>query len=462
MKKSIFDKRMPTGLALFILLAGLVVTSILIRQGIFTVSQASPEQEPQNVEIVNVTDTSFSVAFTTNAPTVAAINIQNTNPPTLAYDKRDTSGKTASLTHFITVNSLSPNSPYNFSLLSNGKNYLDNGQLYSVTTSPTTDTASDTYPLAGSIILPDGTPGVDTLILVKIPDAQTIGAVTDPQGNYRISANNIRDLKTHNVMSLAPQAPIEIIAIQKNAKSQVTYNYIPGVTIPPITLSNNYSFIASDEETQVGTAEASLLSIPTSTQKNTGLSIIQPKANQTFIDQRPQFRGTATPNTTVRLIITSEKNIDAVIKSDAQGNWTFRPSASIAPGTRTLTVSQTQPSLQKSVSFQVFASGSQIAESATPSASLTPTTTVTPSVTRIPSQSISPTGATTTTTPSPTAVIITPITVFITNTPTPVPVVITSTQQKPLPPTGSSATTVILTTLSVIFIVTGSAFLLML
>ncbi len=463
MKKSIFDRRIPTVFAILLLLGGLVVTSILIQQGVFTVSQASPEDEPRNVQLVNTTDTSFTVIFTTNSPTVAAINIQNTNPPTLVYDKRDSSGKKGFLTHFITVTSLDPNSLYEFSILSNGKNYLDQGKLYTIKTGDKSDSKSATYPLAGSVLLPDGTPGADTLIIVKIPNALPIGAVTDPQGNYRISSNNIRDTQTGDLILLEPKTPIQITAMQKDATSQVTYDYAPGDTVPPITLTNNYSFIAS-EETPVSTDEASLLALPTGSRKTTSLAVTIPKPNQTFIDSRPQFRGTATPNTTVRLIITSEKNIEAQIKSDAQGNWAFRPNASIAPGTRTLTASQSQPSAQRTVSFQILASGSQIAESATASATVTPTVRVTliPTVTLTPT--LTPTGS----------VIVTPTAVLVTSVPsatvTPIPivtptilnVVITSPPQKTIPPTGNSAFTIILTTLSVAFIVAGSAFLFML
>lgn len=464
MKKSIFDRRIPTVFAILLLLGGLVVASVLIRQGVFTVSQASPEDEPRNVQIVNTTDTSFTVIFTTNTPTTAAINIQNTNPPTLVYDKRDTSGKTAFLTHFVTVTSLKPNAVYEFSILSNGKNYLDQGKLYATKTSSKPDSNASTYPLAGSILLPDGSAGADTLITVKIPNALPIGAVTDQQGNYRISSNNIRDLQTQEVIPLEPKTPIQISAMQKDAVSQVTYDYNPGDTIPPITLSNNYSFIASEEETPISTDEASLLALPTGSQRTTGLSVTTPKPNQTFIDSRPQFRGTATPNTTVRLVITSEETIEAQIKSDSLGNWAFRPNASIAPGTRTVTVSQSQPSAQRTVSFQVFASGSQIAESATPSATVTPTVRVTVPVTLTPTATLTPTGGITVT---PTAVLVTSVpsitvTPIPTATPTITNVVITSPPQKTIPPTGNSAFTIVLTTLSIAFIVAGSAFLFML
>lgn len=463
MKKSFFDRRIPTVFALLILLGGLVVTSVLIRQGVFTVSQASPEQEPQNVHVINVTDTSFTLAFTTNAPTVAAVNIQNTNPPTLVYDKRDTSGNTPYLTHFITVNSLTPETNYTFSILSDGKNYLDQGKLYSVMTTPKTTSVSDTYPISGSVIAPDGTPGSDTLVLFSIPNAVPLGTVTDAQGNYRISANNIREQKTFEPIPISPKTPIGITAQQKDAVSKITYEYIPGEVIPPITLSQNYSFVAS-EEIEISTDAASLLALPTSTQRGGTLSILVPKPNQAFIDARPQFRGTASPNTTVRLVITSEKNIEAQIRTDSLGNWAFRPSTSIAPGTRTITAFQTSPSSQKSISFQVFASGSQIAESATPSASLTPAVTTAPTSTPIPS--LSPVISTGTTTPTP-SILVTPTAVLLTSVATPIPTVpvaiaTSSPQQGSLPPTGDNSASIILTTLSILFIVTGSAFLFML
>lgn len=467
MRKGFFDRRIPTVFAIFILLGGLAITSLLITQGTFTTSKASPQEEPQNVRIVNITEDSFTVMFTTNSPTVGAISIENTSPPRLAYDKRDSSGQKTFVSHFVTITDLKPKTDYKFNIISNGDLYLDQGKSYSALTAPITAIkAPNTFPLAGSVTLPNATPGNDVLIYVSVPEGATAGAITDAQGNYRIPANYIRTGTTFEPFTLAAESQIKIEARKSNDISEITYVYHPGEIIPPITLSQNYSFIAN-EKNDVSTDTTSLLSLPTTALNAPGqLEIMLPQKDQTFTDPRPQFRGSATPNALVRIVIGESQNIEAQVRSDRNGNWAFRPSTIVLPGKHTITVqSKNAAGTLKSVStsFQVFASGSQIADSATPSATLVPTRTPSPTVT------IPPPTAALTQTPtvviSPTVITtVSPTTAFVTATLT--PTIISSTlpttaipPKASIPATGSTTTTLILTTLSILFIVTGSAFL---
>lgn len=468
MKKGIFDRRIPTVFALFILLGGLAITTLLIQQGTFTTSKASPQEEPHNVSIVNITDDSFTVIFTTNSPTVGAVSIENITPPRLFYDKRDSSGQKGFSSHFITVTDLNPKTNYTFNVISNGDIYLDQGKAYVVTTgNATAEKPADTFPLAGSILLPDATPGNDVLVTVKVPEGNLSGAITDSQGNYRIPSNYLRNKNSFEPLSLTPNTEIKIEAKNSTANSQINYSYQPGIIIPPITLSQNYAFTASEESNSAGD-ETSLLALPTSViNSSSKLTITSPYRGQRFTDSRPQFRGLSIPNSTIRIVISDTQDIEAQVRSDRNGNWAFRPSTIILPGEHAITVQSTNTSgaVQNVASdFEILPSGSQIAESATPSATLIPTKTLTPTKTATPTPTnavtISPTGNTSLT---PTIASTTPtLSVSITLTPTPSPTIFVTSGVPPkatIPPTGNSTATIILTTLSIIFIVTGSAFL---
>lgn len=469
MKKSLFDRRIPTAFAFLFLLGGLGVALLLINQRTLLTSKAGPQEEPQNVSIINVTSDSFTVAFTTSSPTVSGLSI-NTEPPRLVFDTRDASGQKALTSHFLTVSGLEPKTSYEFSILSNGKTYLSQGKQYTAATAPgDIPSAPDTFPLVGSVLLPNGEPGSDTLILLDIPNTAPAGAITDDKGTYRISANYIRNQATFEPIDITPKTPIKISVVQGNSSSLTTYSYEPGATIPPITLSNNYSFIASDE-TQPEENPSSLLALPTSSIKATQLKISVPKNNQTFTDKQPQVRGTALPNTLVSLFISNINDIEAQVRSDANGNWTYRPSVALTPGLHTLRASgQNASKTQTTTSsqFTIFQSGSQIAEGATPSATLTPTRTLTPTQAVL---SITPTTISTSPTPllslspSPTTIASISATPTLAFTPTiePTQPIVTLPPRGPVPPTGASTATIILTSLSILFIVTGSAFLFLL
>ena len=163
------------------------------------------------------------------------------------------------------------------------------------------------------------------------------------------------------------------------------------------------------------------------------------------MDSRPLLRGTALPNQKVKIRIESEVIIDEVT-ADSNGLWSYRPPKSIAPGQHKITI-ETIDSFGVSKiltqNFTVFASGSQVAESATPSA--TPTSTPTP--TAAPKTTPTPTVTAFTPTPTPTPTI--PLSITI--SPTQIPII------TPAPPGSSSS--LILTVISVLLIFAGSALL---
>ena len=142
--------------------------------------------------------------------------------------------------------------------------------------------------------------------------------------------------------------------------------------------------------------------------------------------------------------------------SDNNGSWSFRPSVPLSPGEHTITIeTQDNFGILKTISqkFTVFASGAQVAESATPSA--TPAITITPTTTQAitPTVFISPSA-----TPLITQIPTIAPTVVVTIPPTIPPITIPITT--PAPPGSSSS--LILTSISIILIFTGSVLLFLL
>lgn len=455
MNSSLFHKRIPTILALFILVAGLITTAILVQKGVFTTSQATPNETPQNIQITNITNDSFTVTFTTLDPTIAAVNVENTNPPRVVYDVRSPDGSKAFLSHFITVSNLNPANKYSFTVLSHGKVFQENGKSFTITTATSNTSFDNSFALSGSIILPDGNPGIDVLVQAVIPNAAPVAAITDSNGNYTIPSGLIRNLSHDQIVTLVPDTQIYLTATQGNIESKISYQYQPGVKIPTISLSQNYSFIAGQRE-KTGT-QSSLLTVPKGNTQPPQIKITTPKTNQTFTDVRPEFRGSALPNTLITITIHSDP-ITVQIRSDPNGNWAYRPAVALSAGIHTITIQAPDINgVMKTItnSFTVFASGSQIAESATPSA--TPTITSTPTPTLAPSIVPSPSA-----TPTPTSVVLPSPTPSLTPTPTP-----TVTAQIPtrspnppvVPPTGDTSQAIFLTMISIVFIVSGSALL---
>jgi hypothetical protein len=458
MKKGLFQKRIPTAFAFIILISGLFVTAFLVQIGIFTSSQATPNEEPQNVSVSNITNNSFTVTFTTLDPTLSAVQINNPDSPSVAFDIRDTQGNQAYINHFITVTNLKPNTQYKFTLLSNGDEYTDNGNLYTATTANGDAPSSGSkYTLSGKVIMPNGEDASDVLLNITIPNAAPISAITNNQGEYFIPTYLVRNISHDQILTLVPNTNIDLSAKKGDLTSNIVYTYTPSSEIPTITLSSNYSFIAGNEEENLS-SQSSLLAIPTG-KKTAQILIISPKNGQTYTDEKPQFKGTALPNSLVTLS-TEPDLINVQIRTDPNGNWAYRPAVSLTQGTYTIKLQATDlngGTKTAASSFTILASGSQIAENATPSAKPTPTQSIVS--TPMPTPTVLPT-ASATTAPTPTIVSVTPI-----MSPTPMPTVTTVTPippSQPLPPTGSISQSIFLTSISILFIVSGSILLFML
>lgn len=451
MKKGFFDRRIPTVFALFLLIGGIATTMLLINQGIFTITRATPDQEPQNVSVTNRTGSSFTVAFTTHEKTVSAISLTIDGTETLLFDDRDGDEKKAYFSHEITIPDLKPNNNYGYKILSNGTAYPESDELFQGKTSEKISEKPEDASMQGKILLPDGSKGSDTLILITPTDGMLTSVVTDNDGNYSIPARLLKTSDGRKYLDTSEHINIQIQALQKNLTSTITTTFIPNGSIPPISLSENYEFIADINEQLLATP-SSLFKEPDPNISNT-LQVLSPKENETFIDARPQFRGTAPAGSIVRIAIDG-KNA-AQLRSSPNGNWSFRSSAPLSTGDHTISVTSGGRSVKQE--FSVFSSGSQIAETATPSATLTPST---PTPTPTESVTVSPTAEPlTTVTPTPTGITVTSIPVGAPNetltpaSPTPTSFVPT---KIPLPPTGTTEQGILLTGAALLFIVAGS------
>jgi len=444
-KKKFWEKRIPTLFALFFILGGIVVTLSFVKQGTFTIGQAAPDATPQNVQITNVSDTSFSVAFTTTGKTAGGVSIEGPDGTSLASDDRLKSGNIDEpfYSHHITVGNVKPNSQYSFSLISGSETFNNSGKNYSIQTGPTiASVPKELNPIFGKAILPTGENADDTLVIITSPSTRSISTYTKSTGEFIVPLNSLRTTQGDSYATITDDTLFTITLLKQNTKTILTTTYKNAQNIAPITLSQDYDFTSTNTST-IASSGAQLQPLPPTTVKKEAITIQTPKEAQSLVDTKPLFRGTALPGKTVKITIHSETAISAETTTDNSGNWSYRPTENLAPGEHTITIETTDSAgiLQRiTQSFMVFASGSQISQSATPSA--TPTISVTPTI------SLSPT---VTTTPAPTVTTAPPI---ISSTPS-----ATITTMPPLAEPGGPTSTLALTFMSVLFIVSGAMLL---
>jgi len=409
MRESFWNKKIPTIFGMLVITIGVGITTFLVSQNTLFKSNASLSDQPKAVRITNVTDTSFTVSYSTDGQVSGSLNYgKDKNLGQSALDDRDQqTGNLANYNiHNITVQLLSPQTQYFFTITSGQDSFLNNEQPFTTTTGPALASPSAQEPMTGKIILPDGTAPSEGLVYVTMDGAQVISTLIKSDGNYILPLNSLRTNDNSAYYTFSQNPSIKILAIGNGLLSNASLSFNQTHPVPTITLSKDYDFATGETP---ATASASLVSFPafesTSSAKATP-QILTPKENQSFTDQQPLFKGTGLPEQNVKIVIHSNTLIQTNITTDAKGNWSYRPTDALTPGNHIITITTKNSAgiLQTiSQSFVVYASGQQT----NPPASLTPT----PSP--IPSPKVTPT-----LTPTPTAIPTVTPALFKTVTPT--------------------------------------------
>lgn len=408
----LWDKRIPTLLGIALVAFSVILTSIFIKNKTIFRSNAITIEDPQNITITNISDTSSVLSYTTQGNVASTVSFgKDTNLGLTEIEDTDSEKGAVSphIIHVTTLKNLTANTKYYFAINSGQTTFLNNNVPFELVTGPSIPSPpSIQQPITGKVILPDGSIPSQVVAYLTILGAQTLSTLVRKDGSFTFILDSLRSEDLSSYLKLKKDSNIKIAFVGDSFSSRVLALYSQTNPLPIITLSNNYDFSI---ESSISIASASggiggfqeILPSP-SLLKNTGIKdavILIPKKDQSFTDPQPEFRGTSLPNEKVEIIIHSSETITAEVTADSHGNWVFSPETNITPGTHTITI-QTKDTfgIVKTIaqSFIVYA-----AENPTPvpaSVSATPFSTVTPSSTPTPTptpdltllQQIPPTG----------------------------------------------------------------------
>lgn len=400
---TIWEKRLPPFSGLVLVAILLVTISWLTSNVVLFSTRAATGAEPKNIQITNLTDTSFTVTYQTDDPVLGSVGYgTNESLGNVGLDDRDqiTNKAAEHRIHHITIRNLTPGSKYVFEISSGGTVYKNNHALYEVVTAPTLQAPLTTMqPLKGQVTLDDGALPVEGVVSVATNTSQTLTALLRPDGSYEIPVAALRTQDLSAWEPLTPETKLTITVLDPTQRSSAILLADQANPAPLMVLSKDYDFsidtsLAADAEA-TESAPVADLPIPVDTSQVTSPKITVPKEAQSFKDLQPVFSGKALPDKEVVVTIQTQGVIEATVQSDANGNWEFRPTLPLDPGNHTITIkSPDEQGILQSVSqsFTVFAQGSQFIEPsisppvlptplpASPSASL-PTPTVAPSPT---------------------------------------------------------------------------------
>ena len=251
---SILDKKMPSLLGIAVIATGILATTFLVKGERGFQINAGPGEEPKNIEISNATDTSFTVTFVTDDSTIGSINVgENDDNLNLKFlDDRDKASQTVnkSYSHSITATGLKPETTYYYTVSSGDKTVKDGNSSFSFKTAPViSEINTNENSISGNAVNPDGSTPNDGIVIVKISGAQILSTILEKDGSYSLSLNNIRTSDLNNSVDLDNKLPATIDVMTGLNNSQISLSTDQLSNIPLVTLSNNYDFTDSSEET---------------------------------------------------------------------------------------------------------------------------------------------------------------------------------------------------------------------
>lgn len=381
MKNHLFNKRIPTVFGIALVILGIVLTTIIVRNQTSTKSQAENSQEPQNIKITNVSNNSFTITYQTDAPATGSISygkdkkLGESELEDLDKEKGSFSPKKI---HSISITKLTPATKYFLAVVSGENTFLNNSSPFEILTGPNiSSSAAKESIIKGRILLPDGNPPSEALVYLNAEKSQLLSDVVTKDGTFDFSLKELRINNLSSYFDLTDETVLKIFATNGSLESTALISIGKNVTIPTITLSNDYDFTQSSSPIASKSGEPlgfpSIVPLSTTSKPQ----ILTPTEDQSFNSQKPQFRGTSLPNEKIEIVIHSDEAIIDQVTADSNGNWTYVPPSNLSPGVHTITIKTRDSSgilTTLKQSFTVFAAESQV----TPTPTIKPTATPTP------------------------------------------------------------------------------------
>ena len=360
-------------------------------------SRASGSEQPKNIQLTNVSDSSFTVTWLTDSTATGTVRLSM--PPfqsITAFDDRDTNGKlTPYQTHSVTVRSLKPNTNYSLKVLSNGKSYGDNKKPLSVRTAPTIGKGSSGLePAYGTIMTPNGSPAGGALVYLTLEGGQLLSTTTNMSGSWLVTLNSARTASLDRYLTPAERITESISVLSNEGEATAVTDTLNDAPVSEMTLGKTYDFRKQQAGAQPSTLATTKTGVPAilgaqkqlmKNQSNV-VSIATPVNGAALSTAFPLIQGTGIPTHTVSVVVGITNPVSGSVVVGTDGMWRFTPTRPLAPGKQSVTVT-TLDSASKPVAithaFTVLKSGSQVLGDATPSATLEPTPTATPTATPI-------------------------------------------------------------------------------
>lgn len=254
--------RIPTILALLIIILGL---GIGIAYFYTTQKNATPPKTaiPQNIQIVNTTDSGATVIWETNEPSAGYVSYgESSHLGSIENDIRDTKDPTPHTVHFVILTDLTPQTLYYFKVRSGPYFYPQNDLTFktakTLPENSSTETETNNKAVAGVVLDTNLSPVDEALVLLHISGAAPIATITSKAGNFLLSTAYLYTDNLQESFSLQKKTPAQLVVKRLDLESHIAVSLPIEGNLPKIILGqdSDFSHIIPSSESAALTQEA--------------------------------------------------------------------------------------------------------------------------------------------------------------------------------------------------------------
>jgi hypothetical protein len=381
--------KIPTLLGLILVIIMVSVIAVGSETFLQTRTRASGSIQPANVTISNVSDTTFTVSWTTPQSATGALSVTGR----VLFDDQDTKIQEKYTSHIVTFRGATAGTSYDVTIISDGKKSLDGDKPYTIRTAPALTTASGNLePAYGTIIHADKSPVKGALVYVTLDGSQTLSAITKPSGTWLIPLNLIRTQDLSSFLPVTERMNVNLTVTGNGLSTTAITDTLNSSPVPDMMLGKTYDFrkanaktpgapIALNPASPAGNKSPPAVLGTSSVKAANTVTLTIPAQGAALPTTLPLIQGTGIPGRTVSIVLGITRPVGGSATVGSGGLWSYTPVKPLSPGGQSVTIT-TKDANNKAVAithlFTIFKSGTQVLGDATPSATLTPTITLPP------------------------------------------------------------------------------------
>lgn len=340
---------LPTILGIIVLLAGTFFGVFLINKNQIFRLGAEGANSPKDIKVSNVTDTSLTISWITDAETLGFIT-WGTSESSVNGTEQDSDQK--SLTHSVTLNGLKQETKYFYKINSEGTLFDNKGIPWQTSTGKDIGTSKNSLLISGSVLTSTGQPVKNALVYANV-GGYFLSTLTSDSGNYVFQLGNVRSQGLNSYPSVDPsQTLVELFVQSGTGVSSAKIFPQSAKPVPPLIMGQNHDFRSLPPSKDDGVPSASLelpedatseskFSVPDdltikTTQESVTLDSVD--EGETITSTSPEFFGDGPKGTTLTVKVESENPMSADVKIASNGSWSWTPPEGLAEGVHKITI----------------------------------------------------------------------------------------------------------------------------